>query len=186
MPQNVQKNKMYTCITRNSMANEDLGVKKALQTQGMLRLSFNYHSYTPLEQTHHSETSSSSFSVRSYLEELFSKEYYSSIMSKVLGAFCVPLRLGASWGYWPSDSVFNQGETSNSAKISYPLSPQNVYMDSMYTNMYITRESMAMQIFGPAKHSFLGLSYHSYTPSWNKLTTLKHLNRQSHCYPVSP
>jgi hypothetical protein len=23
--------------------------------------------------------------------------------------FCVPLRLGANWGYWPSDSVFDQG-----------------------------------------------------------------------------
>jgi hypothetical protein len=23
--------------------------------------------------------------------------------------FCVPLRLGANWGYWPSDSVFHQG-----------------------------------------------------------------------------
>jgi hypothetical protein len=22
--------------------------------------------------------------------------------------FCVPLRLGANWGYWPSDSVFDQ------------------------------------------------------------------------------
>jgi hypothetical protein len=28
---------------------------------------------------------------------------------KVLWAFCVPLRLGANWGYWPSDSVFDQG-----------------------------------------------------------------------------
>jgi hypothetical protein len=53
------------------------------------------------------------FSVRSCLEELFSKEYYSS---KVIWAFlrattvrchfCVPLRLGANW---PSDSVFDQG-----------------------------------------------------------------------------
>jgi hypothetical protein len=23
--------------------------------------------------------------------------------------FCVPLRLDANWGYWPSDSVFDQG-----------------------------------------------------------------------------
>jgi hypothetical protein len=23
--------------------------------------------------------------------------------------FCVPLLLGANWGYWPSDSVFDQG-----------------------------------------------------------------------------
>jgi hypothetical protein len=23
--------------------------------------------------------------------------------------FCVPLRLGANWGYWPSDPVFDQG-----------------------------------------------------------------------------
>jgi hypothetical protein len=22
--------------------------------------------------------------------------------------FCMPLRLGANWGYWPNDSVFNQ------------------------------------------------------------------------------
>jgi hypothetical protein len=46
------------------------------------------------------------FSICFCLKELFSKEYYSS---KVLWAFCVPLRLGANWGYWPSDSVFDQG-----------------------------------------------------------------------------
>jgi hypothetical protein len=23
--------------------------------------------------------------------------------------FCMPLRLGANWGYWPSDSVFDEG-----------------------------------------------------------------------------
>jgi hypothetical protein len=42
------------------------------------------------------------FSVRSCLEELFSKEYY------FYERFCVPLRLGANWGYWPSDSIFDQ------------------------------------------------------------------------------
>jgi hypothetical protein len=26
-----------------------------------------------------------------------------------MSVFCMPLRLGANWGYWPSDSVFDQG-----------------------------------------------------------------------------
>jgi hypothetical protein len=26
-----------------------------------------------------------------------------------MSVFCVPLQLGANWGFWPSDSVFDQG-----------------------------------------------------------------------------
>jgi hypothetical protein len=38
------------------------------------------------------------------------KEYPKSITPpRFYKRFCVPLRLGANWGYWPSDSVFDQG-----------------------------------------------------------------------------
>jgi hypothetical protein len=46
-------------------------------------------------------------SVRSCLEELFFKELITP--PRFYERFCVPLRLGANWGYWPSDSVFDQG-----------------------------------------------------------------------------
>jgi hypothetical protein len=32
--------------------------------------------------------------------------------------FCVPLRLGANWGYWPSDSVFDQIQVVIFSKIT--------------------------------------------------------------------
>jgi hypothetical protein len=31
------------------------------------------------------------------------------ILQGPMSVFCMPLRLGANWGYWPSDSVFHQG-----------------------------------------------------------------------------
>jgi hypothetical protein len=45
------------------------------------------------------------FSVRCCLEELFSNYTPPRFYER----FSVPLRLGDNWGYWPSDSVFDQG-----------------------------------------------------------------------------